>query len=100
MVAEGSAAPTGFSQSSFRLAPGEGSGEIVVTGAYTHPFAPGSRRGMDGEAARLGAAGMQYVDPALYIQPSMRGPRFELAALGGGMESAPFLAHVALNWQF
>ena len=39
--------------------------------------------------------------PSWSYQTSRRGPVFEMGALGGGaMQDAPFLAHVALAWQF
>ena len=39
--------------------------------------------------------------PSWSYQTSRRGPTFEMGALGGGaMENAPFLAHVAMAWQF
>jgi len=44
---------------------------------------------------------MQYVEgPSWTFQQGSRGPKFEVAALGGGMVSAPFLAHVGVDWRF
>jgi hypothetical protein len=39
--------------------------------------------------------------PAWNYQTGKRGPKFEIAALGGGgIENAPFLAHVGMHWRF
>lgn len=39
--------------------------------------------------------------PAWNYQTGKRGPKFEVAALGGGgIENAPFLAHVGMHWRF
>lgn len=38
--------------------------------------------------------------PDLSYRAGARGPLVEIAALGGGMDSAPALAHVGLDWIF
>ncbi len=44
---------------------------------------------------------VQYIEgPAWSVQPVCRGPKLEVGALGGGMESAPYLAHVGVDWHF
>ena len=45
--------------------------------------------------------GPQYIPcPALAYHAPHGGPMVEIGALGGGMEAAPFLAHVAMDWVF
>jgi hypothetical protein len=63
--------------------------------------APIPDRRMALQAARYGDGEIEYIEgPSVSYQRSSNGPVFEAGALGGGMESAPFLAHVAMNWQF
>ena len=94
-------AKSGFNQTRFDLAPGSGADEIVVTGLLARRFAPESRGKREAEGARFGDGEMQYFEgPAWDYRTSRRGPLFEVAALGGGMENAPYLAHVAMNWRF
>ncbi len=63
--------------------------------------APISDRSMAAQGARYGDGEIEYIEgPSVSYQRSRRGPVFEAGALGGGMESAPFLAHVGVNWQF
>jgi hypothetical protein len=38
--------------------------------------------------------------PDLSYRAGQRGPLMEIAALGGGMDSAPGLAHVGVDWIF
>ena len=38
--------------------------------------------------------------PVASYHAARGGPVFEVGALGGGMDSAPFLAHIALDWIF
>ncbi len=42
----------------------------------------------------------EVLGPEWSYQPDLRGPRLEFGAFGGGNENAPFLAHVAIDWQF
>ena len=94
-------APNDLDQTRFNLAPGSMSDEIVVTGRGQRKFSPGSRGNLEAEVARFGDGEIQYIEgPAWDYQTSRRGPKFEVAALGGGMENAPYLAHVAMNWRF
>jgi hypothetical protein len=66
---------------------------LVSTGAYPVVPLPAGVRDPDGP--------VQYIDgPAWIYQTGRSGPSFEVAALGGGMASAPFLAHVGVNWHF
>ena len=65
----------------------------AVPGAYPVVALPNGLRDPDGP--------MQYIDgPAWIYQPAQHGPSFEIAALGGGMYNAPFLAHVGMDWHF
>jgi hypothetical protein len=85
----------------FDLAPGILSEEIVVSGLRVRKFSPESRGLREAEGARFGDGTIQYFEgPAWDYQTSTRGPTFEVAALGGGMEDAPYFAHVAMNWRF
>ena len=96
-----SASLGGMDQARFDLAPGAIADEIVVTGQGQRKFAPESRSRRQADGARFGDGEMQYIEgPAWEYHTSRRGPMFEVAALGGGMESAPYLAHVAMNWRF
>jgi hypothetical protein len=94
-------ASSSLSQTRFDLHPGSGPEEIVVTGNRQRAFAPESRRNLAATGARYGDGEIQYIGgPVWDYRTSRRGPLIEVAALGGGMESAPYLAHVAVNWQF
>jgi len=66
---------------------------VAAPGAYPDVALPRGVRDPDGP--------MQYIDgPAWIYHPARNGPSFEVAALGGGMYSAPFLAHVGMDWHF
>ena len=95
------ASPGSMDQSRFDLAPGVIADGIVVTGQDQRKFAPESRSRREADGARFGDGEMQYIEgPAWDYRTSRRGPMFEVAALGGGMENAPYFAHVAMNWRF
>ena len=99
--ARGNLTPVTFSQSGFVLRPTSGTDEIVVIGSRSRRFTPESRQSRAATGARFGDGEIQYVEgPAWNYRTSWRGPLFEVAALGGGIETAPYLAHVAMNWQF
>lgn len=55
-------------------------------------------KGMQGNTS----GGLPSIEgPAWNYQTGKRGPKFEIAALGGGgIENAPFLAHVGMHWRF
>ena len=68
-----------------------------VTRSQTPPRAQRDR------AAQFGDGETAYIEgPSWTYQTSRRGPVFEMGALGGGgvTVDAPFLAHVAMAWQF
>ena len=76
-------------------------GELVVAGPSRTTFAPEPRSSRDAQAARFADGVVQYIEgPAWDYRMSRHGPLFEVGALGGGMENAPYLAHVAMNWRF
>jgi hypothetical protein len=59
------------------------------------------RRHLEAEGAKFGDGQMTYIEgPSLSYRTARRGPVLELGALGGGMESAPFLAHLGMDWRF
>ncbi len=64
-------------------------------------FAPPSRGTLTATGKRLAAGqAATFSGPALTYQTSRRGPVLEIAALGAGMDKAPFLAHLGLGWKF
>ncbi len=64
-------------------------------------FAPPSRGTLAATGERLAAGqAATFSGPALTYQTSRRGPVLEIAALGAGMDKAPFLAHLGLGWKF
>ena len=90
-----------ISQPRFALVPGVGSDMIVASEQGQRKFAPESRGVREAEGVRFADGVVHYVEgPSWDYHVSRRGPMFEVAALGGGMENAPYLAHVAMNWRF
>jgi hypothetical protein len=74
---------------------------VVAQNTVRAPKDPISSRSMAALDARYGVGQIGNIEgPSVSYQRSSRSPVFEAGALGGGMESAPFLAHVAMNWQF
>ncbi len=64
-------------------------------------FAPPSRGTLAATGERLATGqATTFSGPALTYQTSRRGPVLEIAALGAGMDKAPFLAHLGLGWKF
>jgi len=73
----------------------------VATAQESRKFAPGSRGARESDGTRFGDGEVQYIEgPSWDYHTSRRGPMFEVGALGGGMENAPYLAHVAMDWRF
>lgn len=94
-------APRGVPQSRYDMAPGSGTDPFVGTEPGQRKFTPGSRGAREADGARFGDGEVQYFEgPSWDYRTSRRGPMFEVGALGGGMENAPYLAHVAMNWRF
>ena len=93
--------PSAFNQSRFALAPGIGSDAIMASELRQRKFAPESRDVREAEGVQFADGVVHYIEgPSWDYHTSRRGPMFEVAALGGGMENAPYLAHVAMNWRF
>ena len=94
-------APSVFHQSRFALAPGTGSVPGVTSELTLRKSARELRGVRQADAVRFADPVVHYVEgPSWDYRTSLRGPMFEVAALGGGMENAPYLAHVAMNWRF
>jgi len=88
-------------QKRYNLVPGPGTDQIVAAELSQRKFPPESRSAREADGARFGDGEVQYIEgPSWDYRMSRRGPMFEVGALGGGMESAPYLAHVAMDWRF
>lgn len=59
--------------------------------ADLHPVSP-SRKAV--------SSGAKWAGPMVRYKPYSGGPSVEAAALGAGLNSAPGLVHLALNWDF
>ena len=71
------------------------------SGSGDGDFVPPSRGTLTATGERLAAGQAATISgPALTYQTSRRGPVLEIAALGAGMDKAPFLAHLGLGWKF
>ena len=100
-VSRNAEAPGSFKQSRYDMAISSSPDVAAATELSLRKFAPESRGARETEGARFGDGEVQYIEgPAWDYRTSRRGPLFELGALGGGMENAPYLAHVAMNWRF
>ncbi len=94
-------APRAVAQSRYDMAPGSGTDLTVASEPGQRKFAPESRGAREADGTRFGDGMVQYIEgPSWDYRTSRRGPMFEVGALGGGMENAPYLAHVAMNWHF
>ena len=94
-------APRAVVQSQYDMALGSRTDVIVALEAGQRKFAPESRGAREADGTRFGDGMVQYIEgPSWDYRTSRRGPMFEFGALGGGMENAPYLAHVAMNWRF
>jgi hypothetical protein len=88
-------------QAGYNLAQRRPAAAALTPGSTHTRQAPISDRSLAVQGARYGDGEMEYIEgPSVSYQRSRKGPVFEAGALGGGMESAPFLAHVGVNWQF
>jgi hypothetical protein len=88
-------------QTRYNLTPGPVADQIAASQPGQHKFAPVSRGTREAEGTRFGDGEVQYIEgPSWDYRTSRRGPMFEVGALGGGMENAPYLAHVAMDWRF
>lgn len=88
-------------QSRIALVPASGPAPII-TFELRQRASVSQRRGVR-EAGSVWFADeeVRYIEgPSWDYRTSRRGPMFEVAALGGGLEDAPYLAHVAMNWRF
>ena len=93
--------PGTVTQTRFDLAPRFKAVDLEANGLSQAKFSPDSRANRLAEGARFGDGEIQYFEgPSWDYRTSRRGPMFEVAALGGGIEDAPYLAHVAMNWRF
>ncbi|MEO6717141.1 MAG: hypothetical protein ABIM50_07820 [Novosphingobium sp.] len=93
--------PSVFRQSRVALTPHDGFAPVVTSELRQRPSAGQTRGAPDALVARFAPDGVQYIEgPSWDYQLSRHGPMFEVGALGGGMENAPYLAHVAMDWRF
>jgi hypothetical protein len=76
---------------------------VVTEAAPDRPrtFRTTSRRDMEATGARLAAGARRQISgPALTYQADTDGPTIELASLGGKVDGAPRLLHLAFEWKF
>jgi len=94
-------ATSSVTQARYSLVPGSSADQIAASELGQRKFAPVSRGAREADGTRFGDGAVQYIEgPSWDYRTSRRGPMFEVGALGGGMESAPYLAHVAMDWRF
>lgn len=91
-----------FDRSRFDLAASTAPGGMATPAWRVREKSPFSLRGLTATGVQFGTGLPETVSgPSWSYRSSRRGPVVELGALGGGtIEDVPFLAHLALAWQF
>lgn len=90
-----------MAETRYSLAPALSAEENSAGGRSAESFAPVTQTSLEAGRDRFGNGEMQYIEgPSWAYRTSKRGPMVEFATLGGGVENAPYLAHLGMYWHF